>query len=127
MSGKGRQARARGWFSEHRKLVWISTAAAAVVGRGQPCVRVLRDRHLDPRLVLPAHANVAVGWLIKLGLALWIATLVHCEPRLARARSDSVFPAPIAEAAMTSVSALSQASTCFARSRTFSCLSIDRR
>jgi hypothetical protein len=63
---------------------------------------------VDPRVVLPAHANVLAGWLIKLGLALWVATLVHWELRLARARRDSVFMAPIAEATLTSVSALSR-------------------
>ena len=97
-----------GWFSEHRKLVWISTAAGAVVLNAANLAFAFYAIGVDPRLVLPAHANVAVGWLIKLGLALWIATLVHWELRLARARSDSVFLAPIAEAAMTSVSALSR-------------------
>jgi hypothetical protein len=102
------RARVPDWFAEHRKAVWISTIAGGVSLHIANMAFAFYTIGVDPHVLLPAHGNVIAGWLVKLGLALWIATLVGSELRLARARPDSVFIAPIAEGALASVSALSR-------------------
>jgi hypothetical protein len=52
--------------------------------------------------------NVPIAWLINIGFAIWIATLVHWDFRLNEGTLAKNLGAPIAEAFLTSVSSLSR-------------------
>lgn len=96
------------WFTAHRRAVWISTVFVILSLNLANLVLAFYEVGVNPRMVLPAHGNVMVAWLLKLGSALWVAVLVHWELRIARSRPDRVFLAPVGEAVVTGVSALSR-------------------
>jgi len=104
-----RQPSVPSWFATCRKAIWLATAAAVIVLNVANLVAAFYAIGVDPRVVLPAHANVVIAWLLKLGLALWIATLVQWELQRSGSRAaDAVLLAPVGEALGTSISALSR-------------------
>jgi hypothetical protein len=67
---------------------------------------------LQPRVVLPAHLNVLVSWLLTNGIAMWIAMLVGWELAKRDSRPGVILLLPLIEA-LSTVSLLSRAAFLF--------------
>jgi hypothetical protein len=96
------------WFMRWRKPIWSLTLILIA------SVQLLNLRlaffqvGVNPIVILPIHMNVPIAWLINIGFAIWIATLVHWDFRLNEGTLTKNLVAPIAEAFLTSVSSLSR-------------------
>ena len=95
------------WYLNHRTSVWVGTAAAGIILFVGNAIGAFYQIGVDPRLVLPFHLNVLVGWMVQLGVALWIALLVHWEDTADGALARALV-APTVEAPVATISALSR-------------------
>jgi hypothetical protein len=100
------------WYLSSRLWVIGASVAFAVALNALNLVGGFYQIGMQPRLVLPAHLNVVVSWLLTNGMALWIAMLVGWELAVRASRPGTTMLLPIIEALLT-VSLLSRASYLF--------------
>jgi len=97
------------WFAERRKAVWIVSlvvlSVVAVVNAQEAIYRV----GINSQSRLPRPFPIAIAWTINLGGGLWLATLLHWERRLTRHFGLWPWIAVLAEAIVSSASAMSRA------------------
>lgn len=96
------------WYATLRKPVWIITLISIVALNAANAAYGFIQIGLAPRLVLPAHLNIAAAWLVNVGFALWIATLVFWEGRTRPDRLGLSLFAPLLEGLLSTSSMLSR-------------------
>lgn len=96
------------WFARHRQLTWVSTLALVVTLNALNARFAFFTVGMNPRLVLPLHLTVVPVWLVNIGLALWIATLVRWQLILDRRSLPAGLLGACAEAFLASVSSASR-------------------
>ena len=68
--------RAPAWFLARRGQVWTLSIALIVVVNAFNFYLSFYQVGVNPKLILPLHLNVPIGWLVNIGFALWVAALV---------------------------------------------------
>jgi hypothetical protein len=101
-----------GWYVRRRLGVVAVSIMAIIALDALNLVTALYQVGVSPRLVLPAHLNGVVSWLITTGLALWTATLFGWEVRLYPQNGGRRLLIPLVEAIGT-MSTLSRAAYLF--------------
>lgn len=96
------------WFVRHRKLLWIATLAAVVGVNAANLQFAFFQIGVNPKLLLPLRLHILVAWLINIGFALVIATLLWWEYRIRPERLALSLAAPLVEALLSAASALSR-------------------
>jgi hypothetical protein len=96
------------WYMGGRTTTWISTFLAVVGLNALNYFVAFYQIGVNPRLVLPLHLNVIAAWLINIGFAQWIATLVWWEQNVHTGRSALPLLAPLAEGVIATCSTLSR-------------------
>jgi len=96
------------WYPRHRVWIWPATLILMVLLNALNFHYAFFQVGVNPKLILPLKLNVLVGWLINVGFAFWIAALVHWEQLSEKPSLGTALLAPIAEAFVTSVCALSR-------------------
>ena len=96
------------WFVRFRRLLWGGTILLIAVVNLANFHYAFFQVGVNPRLVLPAHLNVLLAWLINTGFALWLAALVFWEFRIDDRSLMRSLQVPVLEAFASSVSALSR-------------------
>jgi hypothetical protein len=103
-----RTFRIPGWYPSHRRSFWLGTAAVGIALAAANATGAFYETGVDPRIMLPLHLNVLIGWGVELGVALWIAMLIHWEEMATSESPGRALMAPLIEAPVTTVSALSR-------------------
>lgn len=67
------------WYDRWRIPLWAATALLVIVTNLANWKYVFYAVGVHPRLVLPAHLNVAVAWWLTVGAGLWLAMLLQAE------------------------------------------------
>ncbi len=96
------------WYGQSRKAIWILSLFAILGLNLLNFQTAFYQTGVNPRLVLPFHLNVPLGWLINIGLALWCAVLVHWEFLRSPRSLANTLSLPILESLTSSTSALSR-------------------
>lgn len=96
------------WYLSHRRSLWFCTAVGGIALAGANAAGAFYAIGVDPRVILPFHLNVLAGWAVDLGVALWIAVLVHWEDMAHDGSPGQALIAPIVEAPVATISALSR-------------------
>jgi hypothetical protein len=96
------------WYLRQRRWVLITTVITIALFGILNLALGFYQIGVRPRLVLPAHLNVPVGWLLSMGMAMWVATLMGWELSVQKMRPRFALMLPLYEALMT-VSVLSRA------------------
>lgn len=96
------------WFIKWRKAIWIFTIALVLGLQFLNASLAFFQVGVNPIVIFPMHMNVPIAWLINIGFAIWIATLVHWDFKLNEGTLAQNLIAPIVEAFLTSVSSLSR-------------------
>ncbi|MDB5825057.1 MAG: hypothetical protein JWR21_3761 [Herminiimonas sp.] len=100
-------SRAPLWYVNHCRSIWIVSVAAVAIINFANYHYAFYKIGVNPLLILPLHLNVVVSWLINIGAALWMVTLVFWDLR----RRPAVFATssiPFVEAFLSSTSAMSR-------------------
>jgi hypothetical protein len=103
-----RSFRTPDWYLSHRRWLWFTTIAGGIAVAGANAVGAFYETGVDPRIILPFHLNVLMGWAVDLGMALWIAVLIHWEEMATRDVPARALIAPLVEAPVATISALSR-------------------
>lgn len=106
--GTRRRFRTPDWYLSHRRWLWSATIVGGIAVAGANAVGAFYETGVDPRIILPLHLNVLIGWAVDLGAALWIAVLVHWEEMATRDVPERALIAPLVEAPVATISALSR-------------------
>ncbi len=106
------EAAAPRWYSSHRRVVWTVSVFAFLTVVVLNAFGSIYQIGMRPRIVLPWHLNVPLAWMIILGFALWLATLLHWE-RAAASGTLALLWLPHIEAMAASVSMLSRSAYLF--------------
>jgi hypothetical protein len=69
------------WYEVSRSRILLITATLAVLLNASNLAGAFYEIGLRPRVIFPAHLNVAVAWLLSTGMALWIAMIVGWDVR----------------------------------------------
>ena len=78
-------------YVSSRSWVLLLTAIFVVVVNLANLAAAFYEIGLRPRLILPAHLNVVMAWLLSTGVAMWVAMMVGWDYRIAKpARGLSV-------------------------------------
>lgn len=101
------------FYVRYRGLMWTLSLTAVLVLNLWNSQVAFYQIGVNPRLVLPAHVNIAMAWLINWGFALGIACLVHWEIRLHPERGSVALIGAFIEAAAASISSLSRSAYLF--------------
>lgn len=96
------------WYPRHRIWIWPATLILMVLLNVLNLHYAFFQIGVNPKLILPLKLNVLVGWLLNVGFAFWIAALVHWEQLSEKPALGTALLAPIAEAFVSSVCALSR-------------------
>jgi len=96
------------WYSGWRRPIWIASLVAILALNLLNFQLAFYQTGVNPRLILPYHLNVLLGWLISIGFALWFAVLIHWEFRNSPRSLASTLFLPVVEGLVSSVSALSR-------------------
>jgi hypothetical protein len=105
-ASENNRARVPRWFIARRRAVWLLTLSILLAVNAANLEFAFFQVGVKPRLLLPMGGHVVLGWLVNIGLALWIAGLVGWEFAL-RGPGPSLL-APLAEAALSATSAFSR-------------------
>ncbi len=109
VSARGRRSfRIPGWYPSRRRLLWLGTAVVGIALAAANATGAFYETGVDPRIILPLHLNVLIGWGVELGVALWIAMLIHWEEMAKGESPGRALIAPLIEAPIATVSALSR-------------------
>lgn len=96
------------WFQRWRGQIWLGTIIL-IVGTNVANLHFgFFQVGVNPRLILPAHLNVVVAWLVNIGFALWLATLLLWDSRIDERSLARNLRVPILEAFLSSVSTMSR-------------------
>jgi len=98
------------WYQTARRWLLPSTAALVILLNLANLAAAFYEIGLRPRLILPAHLNAVIAWLLSTGAALWIATMVGWDLR--KGRPAGSLSVALLEA-LASSSTLSRASYLF--------------
>lgn len=104
---------APGFYVCYRKPMWILALLAVLALNLWNVEAAFYQIGVNPRLVLPAHLNVAIAWLINWGFALGVACLVHWEIRCRPQNASIALLGAFVEAAAASISSLSRSAYLF--------------
>lgn len=96
------------WYAAHRRAAWIALAIGIAGLNLWNAYASFYQIGVNPRLILPLRLNILVAWLLNIGFALLVATLVRWEMRDQPRRTFLALLAPLAEALACSVSTLSR-------------------
>ena len=103
-----RELRVPSWYQVWRARVWGVTLAAVIGLNAWNLWAAFYQIGINPRLVLPAHLNVAAAWLINLGFALWIAVLIQWEFSRGSHAPVRILFIPVMEGVVAATSTLSR-------------------
>jgi hypothetical protein len=101
-------ARIPTWYTTWPKAVWIASLLAMLALYLVNFQAAFYQTGVNPRLVLPYHLNVPLGWLISIGFALWLAVLIHWEFQKSPRSLAGTLAGPVLEGFVSSTSALSR-------------------
>lgn len=96
------------WFRHSRRLIWALSFGSVLILNVANLNLAFYQVGVNPKLILPLHLNVLVPWLINIGFALWIATLVHWDFELKKQSLSKSLLVPMVEAFLSSVSVMSR-------------------
>lgn len=103
-----RDGDAPSWYRAVRVPLWAVTMVSIIALNAANAVYGFIQIGLEARLVLPAHLNIAAAWLVNVGFALWVATLVFWEGRTRPDRLGLALFAPLLEGMLSAGSMLSR-------------------
>ena len=96
------------WFTRWRRPVWGLTLVLLIGVSAANLQFAFYQTGVNPKLILPMHLNVVFAWLVNIGFALWIASLVWWD----HLRRTGTLAGPLVlsmiEAFLSSVSAFSR-------------------
>jgi hypothetical protein len=101
------EPRVPAWFERWSRPVWIATAILIVAINAANLYFAFYQIGVRPKLLLPLRGHVVLAWLINIGFALWIATLVWWDYGRGRELGRSLI-APIGEALLSALSSFSR-------------------
>ena len=101
-------SKAPGWYETRRRLLWVGTVCAAVLLNVTNVFFDWFQIGVDANIDLPLYGNVAMGWTMKLGFALWLATLIFWESGRPDANLGRLLLVPVVEAAAVTTTCLSR-------------------
>jgi hypothetical protein len=96
------------WFVRHRKLLWIVTLGAVVGVNAANLHFAFFQIGVNPKLLLPLRLHILVAWLVNIGFALAIATLLWWDYRTRAEGLGFALAAPLVEALVSAASTLSR-------------------
>jgi hypothetical protein len=101
------QPRVPQWFDRWSRPVWIATSVLIVAVNAANLYFAFYQVGVRPKLLLPLRAHVVLAWLVNIGFALWVATLVWWDYGRGRQLGRSLI-APIGEAVLSAMSSFSR-------------------
>lgn len=107
-TGLPRTGSAPWWFIAARRPIWMLTIAGVVILNAINMQLAIFQVGVNPLLVMRFHMNVPFAWLINIGFAAWIATLVHWDYQIDGKSLKRNLLLPVVEAFMASMSSLSR-------------------
>jgi len=96
------------YYIRYRKLAWWLTAFVVLALHLLNLRFAFFQVGVNLKLLLPWHLHTLAGWLVNIGLALWISSLAWWEYRWEPARLSAVLWAPIVEGLLAAASGLSR-------------------
>jgi len=96
------------WYFPFRKPIWIISVLLMIGLNVINLQTAFYQIGVNPRLILPAHLNVAIAWLINIGFALWFAVLIYWDWKNKPNSLANNLLVPIFEALVSSTSTLSR-------------------
>jgi hypothetical protein len=96
------------WFAAHRRWIWVMTIVLIVIVNLANLKFAFYQTGVNPKLLLPARLHVLASWLVNIGFALWVASLVWWEYRRDRAMLNRSLLAPILESSVATMSTYSR-------------------
>jgi len=96
------------WYVRWRKQVWSATLIVATIIYAANLHFAFFQIGMNPKLILPFRINVLLAWLVNIGFALWVATLMWWAYRQDRTSLKTMMLAPMLEGYFSSVSTFSR-------------------
>lgn len=96
------------WYLQFRRLIWVISILLMIGLNVINLQTAFYQIGVNPKLVLPAHFNVVLAWLINIGFALWFAVLIHWDWKSKPNTLANNLLVPILEALISSTSTLSR-------------------
>jgi hypothetical protein len=103
----GAPAAAPQWFIRWRAPIWILTVLIVIGVNAVNLQFAFFQIGVKPKLILPLRIHVLLGWLVNIGLALWVASLVWWDYKQRRALGRTLF-VPLGESLLAAVSSFSR-------------------
>lgn len=101
------------FYVRFRRSIWVLALTVVLALNLWNSQAAFYQIGVNPRVVLPAHMNVVLAWLINWGFALGVACLVHWEIRLHPKKGGVALMGALVEAASASISSLSRSAYLF--------------
>jgi hypothetical protein len=95
------------WFTRREKAVWAVTMFLIIAVNAANLEFAFFQVGVRPKLLLPMWGHVLLAWLVNIGLALWVATLVWWNYLRRRAIGRNLL-LPIGESLLSATSAFSR-------------------
>ena len=96
------------WYFQFRKSIWVTSNLLMISLNVVNLQTAFYQTGVNPKLVLPAHLNVPLAWLINIGFALWFAVLIHWDWKSKPNTLTNNLLVPIFEALISSISTISR-------------------
>jgi hypothetical protein len=96
------------WFTRWRRPVWGWTLVLLIGVSAANLQFAFYQTGVNPKLTLPMHINVVFAWLVNIGFALWIASLVWWDHLRRPGTLAGTLVLSMIEAVLSSVSAFSR-------------------
>lgn len=96
------------WYVNYRLSIWILTIIAMAFVNIANYFYAFYKIGVNPLLILPLRLNIVASWLINIGFALWIVTLIFWELNRNSRVSSIVLQMPFVEALLSSASTTSR-------------------
>lgn len=95
------------WFIRWRRSIWILTILIVIGVNAANLQFAFFQIGVKPRLILPMRLHVLLGWLVNIGLALWVASLVWWDYKQRRSLGRNLL-LPIGESLFSATSSFSR-------------------
>ena len=95
------------WFIRREKTVWAVTIVLIIAVNAANLEFAFFQVGVRPKLLLPLRGHVLVAWLVNIGFALWVATLVWWDYLRRRAIGRNLL-LPMGESLLSATSAFSR-------------------
>ena len=96
------------WYPANKRLIWAFSIVVILALNTANYYYAFYKIGVIPLFILPLHLNVIASWLINIGFAMWLATLVFWDINHKPRVIPNSLPMPLFEAFLSSTSAMSR-------------------